>query len=86
MREALRDPPKQQAIYRLLDRGCLLAEFIKITPESLAAQFNQPEETMVGYKVTELGRAVAKYGIAELGLLSPELAHILDTVEGEGGP
>jgi hypothetical protein len=84
MRDALGGATRRQAIDRLLETGTLRAEIVKLTPELLAKAGNGPLEQLVGYRVTELGHAVAKYGARELGFDSPEIQRLLEEASGAG--
>lgn len=78
MGQALGGITRRQAIDRLLQVGALRADFTKLTPELLAASSDRPMEELVGYKITELGAAVAEYGIRKLGFDSPEIQRLLE--------
>jgi hypothetical protein len=78
MADALGGATRRHAIYRLLETGALRTKIgiLKPTQEMLAKEEDMLFEDLMAYHVTELGRAVAQYGIRELGLGSPEVQHI----------
>lgn len=82
MRDALGDATRRHAIDRLLETGALRAEIVKLTSELLSNGTDRPLEELMAYQVmayhvTELGHAVAQYGIRELGLESLEVQSLL---------
>jgi hypothetical protein len=68
MGDALGGATRRHAIDRLLEAGALLARIVKLTPELLSKGADTSIEELMTYHVTELGHAVAQYGIRELGL------------------
>lgn len=78
MGQALGGIARRHALDRLLQIGALRAEITKLTPELLTASGDRPIEELVGYKITELGTAVAEYGIRKLGLHSAEIQRLLE--------
>jgi hypothetical protein len=63
------------AINRLLEMGALRALFPKVTPELLEQK--GPAEHYFQYETTPFGSAVFDYGAEQIGLLSPEIQHLL---------
>ena len=81
MEQALGAVARAQAIGRLLEAGCLRAEFAKVTPDLLKDQ--AAAERLVTYAITSLGSAVAAYGIKELGLFEPGIRESLEAAFGD---
>lgn len=85
--DAVANAPRREAIHCLLETGCLRAELARVTPEFLAKKTTAPLWNLVEYKLTELGRAVAKYGIGIFDVLTPDNKRVLDDRRKEsGGP
>jgi hypothetical protein len=77
MGDALGGATRRHAIDRLLEKGALSAKIVKLTPEILSKDPDIQFEELMNYQVTELGHAVAQYGIKKLILESPEVRRLL---------
>jgi hypothetical protein len=72
-----RNARRDHAILRLLDLGCLQVEPVKLDPDLLDDQVDQPDEKVAGYRVTLLGHAVMKYAREQMNIDSSDVQEAL---------
>jgi len=61
---------RNAAIRSLLDRGLLQADMIDLSPDTVLSMADEPEERLIEYRITELGRAVFDRMVKKLNVRS----------------
>lgn len=76
MKQTLGAISKTNAISKLLETGAIKTELIKVTPQLLNSEVQDPPEDFITYKITALGTALADY--ARKTMFTPEVVPILE--------